>query len=368
MGEKERLASNAINKERCRNGTDFLENLIFCDGRAVVVKGKFNIASREANKLIFTTIRPYNEKIKTLPKICDELVFPVDTLWKVRLLEQAIHKEPFYIVGYIKVVYENKRPKGTLVLAPDVFSYTILTESQFTENYSKFCDKCYKWPISGEMKTIAMPIVKSIKKTIRIKNNKSIKEKKENTIIEPIQKVKHQQDYLLQYEKKRFQGRRLDKSVKTASEQPHAASRQKVQCMNQEEKDKQEVSQITGIETIPLPVTSQWEQEFNTKKKVEFFGCHCELIDDVIYISTSIERWQIRYSPLYKRLILYHKNRKTVKHLWKEEVVKGYHEQYVPSLHGMPTIKEYIIYASLHNLMIEKNQELEKRNRRLKKR
>lgn len=91
MGEKERLSANAINKERCRNGTDFLENLIFCDGRAVVVKGKFNIASREANKLIFTTIRPYNEKIKTLPKICDELVFPVDTLWKVRLLEQAIH-------------------------------------------------------------------------------------------------------------------------------------------------------------------------------------------------------------------------------------------------------------------------------------
>ena len=40
MGMAERLAANAINKERHLTGTDFLENLIFCNGRAVIVKLK----------------------------------------------------------------------------------------------------------------------------------------------------------------------------------------------------------------------------------------------------------------------------------------------------------------------------------------
>jgi hypothetical protein len=370
MGEKERLTLNAINKERCCNGADFLDNLIFCDGRAVVVKGTFNTASRKANKLIFTTIRPYNENIKTMKKICDELIFPIDALWKVRLLETAVHKEIFYIIGHITVRYANGKPQGTLALAPDVFNYPILTASQFEEHYSEFCDKCYKWPVEGKVKIIAMPLLKSIKRVTGIKDSQDIKtEKKGNSINEPIRKVQSNQDYLLQYEKKHLRGRKLDESVKKASELPYAANKPKSQCMNQEVKEKQDSSQKTVTDDSALPVTSQWEQEFNTKKRtLDYFGCSCELINDIVFISTSEEKWQIRYSRLYNRLILYHKNSKSVRQLWKEEVVEGYHEQYVPSLNGMPTIKEYIIYTSLHNLMIEKNKELEKRNRRLNKR
>ncbi len=95
----ERLEIKAFNEKRCRTGLDFLEHLIFCGGSTVIVKGKFDIASRAENKLIFNTIRPYNEIINTLPKICDELSFPIDTLWKFRILEKAdsgnyIHKNP----------------------------------------------------------------------------------------------------------------------------------------------------------------------------------------------------------------------------------------------------------------------------------
>ena len=365
MGKTEK----AINKERCRYGTEFLENLIFSSGRAVVLKGKFNIASKEANKLIFTTIRPYNETIKTMKKICDELMFPIDALWKVRLLETAVHKEPFYIIGHITVTYANGKPQGTLALASDVFSYPILTASQFEEHYPEFCDKCYKWPVEGKTKIIAMPVAKRIRSVTNTKNTKESKTREKSDVIsEQIQKGKDQQDYLLQCEKKHFQGRGLDESVKTASELTCTPNRPKSQCMNQEVREKQNISQKAGAEDSKLPVTSQWEQEFNTKKKtLDYFGCNCELINDIVFIRTSEEKWQIRYSRLYNRLVLYHKNSRPIHQPWKEEVVEGYHEQYVPTLNGKPTIKEYIIYASLHNLMIEKNKEM-KKNRRLKKR
>ena len=159
---QDRLAENAVLREKCLHGTDFLENLIFSGGRAVIVKGKFDAAGREENKLIFMTIRPYNEIIKTLPKICDQLIFPVDALWKVRLMEKAAHKETFYIIGHIKVIYENGRPKGTLVLAPDVFMTPILTENQFEVCYAELRNRCYKWPHLGETRKSVQAIVKRI--------------------------------------------------------------------------------------------------------------------------------------------------------------------------------------------------------------
>ncbi len=159
---RDRLAENAERRGKCLHGTDFLENLIFCGGRAVIVKGKFDIAGREENKLIFNTIRPYNEIIKTLPKICDRLTFPVVVLWKVRLMEKAVDKEQFYIIGHIKVVYENGRPKGTLVLAPEVFTRPILTENQFKAHYAKLRNQCYKWSLLGEIRKPAPAIAKRI--------------------------------------------------------------------------------------------------------------------------------------------------------------------------------------------------------------
>ena len=80
----DRMAANAINTERCQRGATFLENLPFCNGRAVIVKAKFDVAGKEANRLLFTTVRPFDEKIKTLQKIYDVLSFPVNTLWKAR--------------------------------------------------------------------------------------------------------------------------------------------------------------------------------------------------------------------------------------------------------------------------------------------
>jgi len=67
---------------------------------------------------------------------------------------------------------------------------------------------------------------------------------------------------------------------------------------------------------------------------------------------------------LYHRILLYHKNKKTIQRYWKKEVVAGYHEQFVPSIKEEPTIKEYIIYASLHKLKAEKKCEKQKRKRR----
>ena len=141
---RDRLAENAVLREKCLHGTDFLENLVFCGGRAVIVKGKFDAAGREENKLVFMTIRPYNEIIKTLPKICDRLIFPVDALWKVRLMEKAAHKETFYIIGHIKVIYENGRPK------------------QFEVCYAELRNRCYKWPHLGETRKSVQAIAKRI--------------------------------------------------------------------------------------------------------------------------------------------------------------------------------------------------------------
>ena len=50
---KDKLAKDALNQERYRYGTDFLQNLIFCNGFPVIVKGKYDIASREENRLVF---------------------------------------------------------------------------------------------------------------------------------------------------------------------------------------------------------------------------------------------------------------------------------------------------------------------------
>lgn len=173
----DRMAANAINTERCQRGATFLENLPFCNGRAVIVKAKFDVAGKEANRLLFTTVRPFDEKIKTLQKIYDVLSFPVNTLWKARLMETAVYKEPFYIIGYIKVVYENGSPKGTLTLAEDIFRTPILTERQFTDNYPKFCNLCYKWPRLGEMKKAMLPLVKRMRSgaTVKYKQNRYLR-------------------------------------------------------------------------------------------------------------------------------------------------------------------------------------------------
>lgn len=159
----DRMAADAINTERCQRGATFLENLPFCNGRAVIVKAKFDVAGKESNRLLFTTVRPFDEKIKTLQKIYDVLSFPVNTLWKARLMKTAVHKEPFYIIGYIKVIYENGSPKGTLTLAEDIFRIPILTERQFTDNYPKFCNLFYKWPRLGEMKKAMLPLAKRMR-------------------------------------------------------------------------------------------------------------------------------------------------------------------------------------------------------------
>lgn len=348
-----------IKQERYRYGEEFLEKLMYCNGQAVIVKGKFHKDSREKNKLIFFTIRPFNEKIKTMLKVCNELVFPVDDLWKVRLLENASHGEQFYIVGHIKVVYENNRPKGTLVLATDVFIQPILTVAQFADNYESFRDKCYAWPQPGERKkeglalikrnlgVVAKPMEKVTRKTaeregktnvknarITVLEDKTISDNNIDASSVSTKKIVLEKRQLHQQENKYARGRMLDESVISRTEES-------------------------------LDLFEQWQAEFNTTDKiVDFYGCHCELIKNIIFITNEVERWQIRYSPVYKRIILYHKNKKNIKNFWKKSAVEGYHEQFVPSIKEKPTIKEYIIYASLHKMMVEKSYEKQKRKQR----
>ena len=111
------------------------------------------------------------------------------------------------------------------------------------------------------------------------------------------------------------------------------------------------------------PIARQWVQEFNTKERdIFFFGCQCILANDIIYLRNAAEEWQIRYSQKQNKLLLYHKNKRKDRH--KRIAVKGYHEQYVPCVRIKPTIKEYIIYASLHKMKIEKEKEKPKKKRK----
>ena len=149
--ESDKKKSKALEMVRYQYGEAFLEKSILCRGRPVIVKGKFNIHGLEDNKLIFTVIRPYIENVKTPKKIYGKLEFRIDELWKVRLAEKAGDKEAFYIIGYIKVIYENFRPKGTLVLAEDFPYCPIMTANQFMKSYLKFRELCYIWPAPGEI-------------------------------------------------------------------------------------------------------------------------------------------------------------------------------------------------------------------------
>ena len=390
---RDRLAENAVSREKCLHGTDFLENLIFCGGRAVVVKGKFDAAGREENKLIFTTIRPYNEIIKTLPKICDRLTFPVDALWKVRLMENAVDKEQFYIIGHIIVIYENGRPKGTLVLAPDVFTRPILTENQFEAHYAELRNQCYKWPRLGEIRKPAPAIAKRItctgvkelgKKqygllTKRKKLSSGIARRGRET---QIKKCKFVQPDLcsrdteisygnqacsnpavepepLQQNESRIPcslsggktGRLLDQSIRKAAklsftgvgpekEVQKTPTPGEVQLLKEWIEDHNaESNTAASINDFNSPLGLMWLREFGTtKKKIEYAtGCKCKLANGVIKVNSGTENWKIRYSGLLERIVLYHKNKKGYRINTDREPVEGYHIQHIQSLLNLST-------------------------------
>ena len=385
LTKKAKQAEKELAAERCRNGTGFLEHYIFCGDKAVVVKGKFNIACREENRLIFTVIRPFNEKNKTMKKVANELSFPVDALWKVRLMEKAVHKEIFYIIGRIKVVYANGLPQGTLALAEDIVPCPVMTESRFMDQYFRFRDRCYLWPMPGEMSVEAPlgiirrrnDIGRTLAHTLDVKPGNRIQAKIQNRRVQRVgsQWTKHtnaqrkenvaalqnyitetgrqseaekadtmnpaamsgsetRKDYLLQYDQKYAKGRMLDESVTIVSETHFDMSR-------------------------------QWETEFGTTERtVKFYGCRCDLENNIVFVSNDMECWQIRYSAVSNRIVLYHKNKKKIKHYWEKSEVEGYHEQFVPSIKEMPTIKEYVIYAALHKLLAEKGNEKPRRKKK----
>ena len=271
-----------------------------------------------------------------------------------------------------------------------------MTESQFLEYYYRFRDQCYLWHRPEETsleipakvkrrknKTLLMRglrrkqlyFIQVIKRDNRLhrtvvngnKRKETNSEKQDDILqkskkvaeakpayegnaiktIEINQKGEMKKDTHILDENTFLKGKLLDESVKAASEGDVVTN----DLNNDEQND------------YSMVVSSQWEQEFNTKKKkITFYGCECELINEIIYISNTEEHWQIHYSPVQKRLLLYHKNSK--KDCSKNAVVKGYHEQYVPSIKEKPTIKEFIIYASLHKMKIEKDKEKPKRKRK----
>lgn len=419
---RDRLAENAVLREKCLHGTDFLENLIFCGGRAVIVKGKFDAAGREENKLIFMTIRPYNEIIKTLPKICDQLIFPVDALWKVRLMEKAAHKETFYIIGHIKVIYENGRPKGTLVLAPDVFMTPILTENQFEACYADLRDRCYKWPHLGETRISVQAIAKRIPCTSVTGSGKKrygllIKWKKVSRGIarydrktqikgsnsaagtESLPQNESCNSCTLPGSKT---GSLLDQSIRKASklsftgvgpkkearETPTPGELQLLKEWIEGQNDENNTDVIIKIFNSPLGL--MWLREFGTTKtKIELAaGCKCQFANGIIQIDSDTEKWQIRYSRLLEQIVLYHKNKKDYRINTDREPVEGYHIQHIQSLlslgmdeinkfrkpqkecnevqdyKGEPTIREFLDYIRQHKELAVQRNIREKRKRK----
>ena len=418
---KDKLAKDALNQERYRYGTDFLQNLIFCNGFPVIVKGKYDIASREENRLIFMTIRPYNETVKTMPKICSELVFPIDSLWKARILKKADYKEPFYIIGRIKVVYKDGRPKGTIVLAEDVYQRSILTENQFTDNYPKFSSRCYKWPVQGEVRHIMSPVVKRMhgfesrdkRKKERTWNRKSApcyRKKTEtetqgfvNPVSNPImnnrpskQDITHVASFLpdnrpeskqKQSTKKAAEPGRSELKLETqerAVNNPDVRQLMKAQA----EEHHTKTNEKAGYSKFFTPLGKKWLLEFETTETtVEYAGCTCSYLDGIIYIDSHVEEWQLRYSTLFERTVLYHKNKRDYAENKDREPVEGYHVQYIQSmlnlnaddLHefrkpqdhefsliqnikGQPAVKDYIDYICQHRELAEKRQEKFRKN------
>jgi len=369
-----------------------LQRLPLCKGKVVILTATFDVRSREKNQLIFKSIRPYIEimpYIKTTfvqKKICSSISFPADTLWKVRILQTANKRERFYILGYIKLIYENRIPTGKLYLAEDIVPCPIMTESFFMDHYYQFRDRCYRWPRSEEIREeIPAVIHKNGGRTFLLRTlpgkqvyyiqvlKRSGKrrriteaweeqkmpqwqemkatnaasypfqttlakgigpEEKAEVLHDPIKKDRKEKDSLQQYNDKFAKGRMLDESV-------------------------------TVVSDMHFDMVKQWETEFNTKERVvRFYGCRCDLADHVIFIRNELEQWQIRYSKEKHKIVLYHKNRKKVKHSRKKVTVDGYHEQFVSTLEGNPSIKEYVIYACLHRLHIEKSNEKTKRQKR----
>lgn len=428
-----RKDENKMNKERRRYGEEFLEKNVFCNGKPIIVKGKFDIRSKEENKLIFYAIRPYIEQVKTPKIICDELVFPVDTLWKVRILQSAVHKESFYIIGHIEIIYENRRPKGIVVLAEDIFPFPIMSASQFNSNFYEFENKCYKWPAPGqtncvnpaEVTKVKRPLasllgnggvkahlnqLKSRRRLLRSQknqcqrsgqgqserhqpkmlkmietNNKVETEKPATDEIEPIRqsdvtyRYKKNQDILISRNNQLLQGKRLDESVQMASQrgfltiidqglskENNRLAEEKSSAIGKGEDVKEEIDEMVSLcNSFDSPIGRQWLREFNTREEtIKCYECLCELINGIIYISNEVENWQIRYSTLYEKMILFHQNKRKISPEKDRSFVKGYHIQYVPDFRGPETIKGFVLYAYLHKKMIENEKEHQKKRRK----
>ena len=371
---------------------EMLKRLPLCKGKAVILTATFDVRSRENNRLIFKSVRPYIEilpyiKTKLVQKrICSGVSFPADALWKVRILQTANKRERFYILGYIELVYENRRPMGKLNLAEDIVPCPIMTESFFMDHYYQFRDRCYRWPrpeeTREEIPTVIhrnsnrtlllralpvkqvyyMQVLKQTGKKRRVTeawekhkipqwqemketNNDSHSfqtilasgtgvEEKEKALHDPVKMDLKGKDLLQQYSNKFAKGRLLDESV-------------------------------TLVSDVHFDMAGQWETEFNTKERTVIFqGCRCDLANDVIFISNELEQWQIRYSKEKHKIVLYHKNRKKVRHSREKVTVDGYHEQFVATIERNPSIKEYVFYACLHKSKIEKSNEKTKRKRR----
>ena len=139
-----------------------------------------------------------------------------------------------------------------------------------------------------------------------------------------------------------------------------------------------------GYSKFFTPLGKKWLLEFETTETtVEYAGCTCSYLDGIIYIDSHMEEWQLRYSTLFERTVLYHKNKRNYADNKDREPVEGYHIQHIQSmlnlnaddLHefrkpqdrefsliqnikGQPAIKDYIGYICQHRQLAEKRQEM----------
>ena len=420
-------------------GEELLKKYIICGGKPVILQVTFNGCSWVKNQLIFKATKPFIETIKTPKRICGGMTFPVDTLWKARLLLTASDKETFYLIGRIRIIYENGRPKGTMQLAEDIVSCPIMTERWFLNHYPQFREQCYIWPTPNEIiieipakirkrknrnelllmrslskkQTYYYQVIKRNRRSCQIEKPE-IKEKEisdvENEFV--LQENKPQKenrmastekaiaiiDDPLKNGKKRS-GRDLDVSVSQAAEVSFIeGERKEVPPEIPVPDEMQFLKEYLGEPDFAIkceaifnefnsPLGRRWLLEFDTtKKQIEYAGCSCQFTDGIIYVNSYAEQWLIRYSDLFKKMILYHKNRKGYRINTDREPIRGYHVQHIPSLINMkadeiqesqeeedsifrnykdkPTIKDYIKYIRQHRELAVQRDKRQKRKRK----
>jgi hypothetical protein len=238
------------------------------------------------------------------------------------------------------------------------------------------------------------------KKEINIVEIKqAIKENKTEAEIKPVSQADAVTKIAPKQKEAKSNGRELDSSVKQAAElsfveeetetiQVATPAPDELQLLKEyieEHNIKNKCEE--DLDAFNSPLGRLWLLEFHTmKKQKKYKGCVCQLSDGIIYVDSFSDQWLLRYSELFNRMILYHKNKKSYRINTDREPIRGYHVQHIQPLltlqtdemyelkkpqpkegrlfqnyKGKPTIKDYLNYICQHRELTETRNKRQKR-------